>query len=421
MRWALGILFVAKLASADAWLLPVDDRPDLSPVTFANRSSLLDRLEAATERQRDRAVRTFDGIEGLEKVEALWIVHALRVTGSPEALREAARRWSGSPALRDARTTRRWALDSTPTNGPPSDPFARLHVADVRKKGPRGAGVLVAVLDGGFDLAHSDLARDGASGWDFVTDRALARSSDPHGTAAAGLAVGKTSGVAPDAKLWVGRVCCDADATLFETTVWRAVQAALRKNARVLSMSLGVKAFEGPNYALWRRAGAVVLAADALWIVSAGNRPDDPPGAPAANPPPWATGFGDSGDGRTATIAVGATDADDAPATLMSTGLVRWIDVAPYRDFEQGIAKPDLCAPSDIPAPRPGGGYRTFSGTSAATPVVAGLAALLWSARPELSASGVADALRDGAVPVGKRCGAGRVDALASWNALRLP
>jgi serine protease AprX len=425
--FALGLL-VTPVAGARSLLLPCENRPplsqpdDLSTDFRIRRARLLDRLERAIERQAADARRRFGAIPGIESIEPLWLVHALRVTGTAEALAEVERRWIGGAPTWETRTSRRAAFDWAPVGGA-DDPWnlRRVGADALWQKGIRGQGVRIAILDGGFALDHAELLRpDGATieGWDFVRNGPLKADRDGHGTAAAGIAAGRTTGVAPDASLWVARVCCDDDEGLFETTVWRAVESALRRDARVLSMSLGVKAFELPNAALWRRAGAVVLAADALWVVSAGNRPHDPLGAPAANPPPWATGGGAAGDGRTATLAIGASDEWDRPRDLSAHGIVRWLHIPPYFDFPHGIRKPELCAPSEVRAPAPNGGYRNFAGTSAATPHVAGVAALLWSARPDLPASVVAESLRDGAVPVAaspERCGEGRVDAERSF------
>jgi subtilisin family serine protease len=109
------------------------------------------------------------------------------------------------------------------------------------------------------------------------------------------------------------------------------------------------------------RAAGIVMA------VSAGN---DGPGCSTANEPParYAAAF-----------SVGATDRSGTVTFFSSRG--------PIADPTQGesLLKPDVVAPGDeIRSSVPGGDYRLASGTSMAGPHVAGLVALLWSARPDL-------------------------------------
>ncbi|BCJ59959.1 hypothetical protein Jiend_33810 [Micromonospora endophytica] len=95
-----------------------------------------------------------------------------------------------------------------------------------------------------------------------------------------------------------------------------------------------------------------------------------------------------------------------------------------------GSTKPDLMAPgADVLSAMPGGGYATLDGTSMATPQVAGVVALMWSANPELvgDLDRTRQLLRDTATPVqagqrdcgGERnvVGAGLVDAYAAVQA----
>jgi subtilisin family serine protease len=97
-----------------------------------------------------------------------------------------------------------------------------------------------------------------------------------------------------------------------------------------------------------------------------------------------------------ASFVVGATRIDDQIASFSSRG------PAPAEGFN-GL-KPDVCAPGVglRVATQPSGYSGGFSGTSGATPMVAGAVALLWSARPQLKGQPIesADLLRSSALPL---------------------
>jgi subtilisin family serine protease len=117
-------------------------------------------------------------------------------------------------------------------------------------------------------------------------------------------------------------------------------------------------------------------------------------------------------------MTVGAVDAKSAIAAFSSRG-------------GNGVAKPDLVAPGvDVLSAVPGGGYATASGTSMATPHVAGVVALMWAANPKLAGdvTRTTEILKTTATPVsanGRTCdgvsasGAGLVNAPAAVAAAR--
>ncbi|WP_329082304.1 S8 family peptidase [Streptosporangium sp. NBC_01469] len=238
-----------------------------------------------------------------------------------------------------------------------------------------GTGTTVAVLDTGVDAGHPDLAGKVADARDFTGENDAA-DRHGHGThvadtiAGSGAASGgRLKGVAPGAKLLNGKVL-GADGSGSMSGIIDGMEwAVAEKRADIVNMSLGSPEPGGPLTdavdALTRRHGA-------LFVIAAGNRGCDRcVGAP--------------GDAASA-LTVGAVDRADKLADFSSRGPVP-------TDFS---VKPDLTAPGvGIVAARAKGTllgdeagefYTGVSGTSMATPHVAGAAALLRQARPGIGA-----------------------------------
>ncbi|WP_444948828.1 S8 family serine peptidase [Micromonospora ureilytica] len=267
-----------------------------------------------------------------------------------------------------------------------------------------GAGVSVAVLDTGVDATHPDLAGKVAEARNFteVTD---ARDMVGHGThvastiAGSGAAAGgKYRGVAPDATLLDGKVCEDtgcSDSAILAGMQWAAVE----KKAAVVNMSLS--GWDTPEVdPLEEAVQSLTAQTGTLFVLAAGNDGmDGSVGSPAT---------ADAG------LAVGAVDRDDELAEFSSRG---------PRVGDDAL-KPDITAPGvDIVAARSANGYIgdpvddryvTLSGTSMATPHVAGSAALLAQQHPGWRADRLKATLMAAAKPhpdqTAYQQGAGRVD-----------
>lgn len=257
----------------------------------------------------------------------------------------------------------------------------------------RGSGVTIAVLDTGFQLDHPVLAgRVAPGGYDFVDD-----DTDPgegrngldddgdgdvdegvgHGTHVAGAALL----VAPEATVLPIRVL-DSDGAGSVFTSAEAVGRAIAAGADVITMSFGSTAASqllGEVEGDAGRSGAVLVAA-------AGNLGSTQRQYPAA----------DEG-----TIAVTATDAGGARAPFANHG--SWVRLAAPGD--------------DIVSALPVGTYAEWDGTSMATPLVAGGAALLLAVRP-MDGGAVESVLRSTAVPVTGGGGIRRVDLAAAVGAI---
>ncbi|MEV0825935.1 S8 family peptidase [Nonomuraea rubra] len=250
-----------------------------------------------------------------------------------------------------------------------------------------GTGTTVAVLDTGVDAAHPDLAGKVADQRDFTGENI---TGDPHGhgTHVAGTA----SGVAPGVRLLNGRVL-GADgygqlSWIIDGMEW----AAGEKHAEVVNLSLGSPEAGGP---LTDAVSRLTQQYGTLFVVAAGNDGcDSCVGAPGDAP---------------AALTVGAVDKQDRLAPFSSRGPV----------LADQAVKPDVTAPGvDISAAKAGGGRVAMSGTSMATPHVAGAAALLRQARPGLTANELksllmATARAGGDIPVDAQ-GAGRIDVAAA-------
>jgi thermitase len=264
-----------------------------------------------------------------------------------------------------------------------------------------GANVTVAVLDTGVQFAHPALASSLLPGWDFVDNDPVAAETRNgidddgngvidegagHGTHVAGI----VHRVAPAAKILPVRVL-DDDGT---GTMWNVTEGmywAAQHGARIENLSLGTHGSAKPL----RVAVAELAAQNVLVVAAAGNDGLDRATYPAAAPD---------------AIAVGSVGAGDKVSTFSNFG--GWIDVvAPGENIHSTFA-----FPSDS--------YAMNSGTSMATPWVAGEAALILSHRPASTVATITRAIKAGAVNIDSsnplligKTGAGRIDLAASLRA----
>lgn len=240
-----------------------------------------------------------------------------------------------------------------------------------------GKGVKIAVLDTGVDATHDDLKGQVTAAKNFT---ASPDASDKvgHGTHVASIAAGtgkksggKYKGVAPGAKILNGKVLSD-DGFGSDSEILAGMEWAAAEGADVINMSLG----GGDTPAIDPLEAAVNKLSEekgVLFAIAAGNEGQ----------------FGDQTVGSpgsaAAALTVGAVDDKDRLADFSSRG--------PGMD---GALKPDVTAPGvDITAASAKGnqiadevgekpaGYMSISGTSMATPHVAGAAAILKQQHPE--------------------------------------
>ncbi len=293
----------------------------------------------------------------------------------------------------------RWTLTDWPADGFPSDTLygdqddlAQIGVPEAWQETRGEASIVVAVIDSGVDLAHPDL--DGVA---VVSPRnTFWNSSDVtdvigHGTHVTGTILAETdngegiAGIAPASTLMPIKVTDDS--SLSFSDVLDGVDWARSHGADIINMSLGggltpeQVALGQPTFSAARDAGILMVAA-------AGNGGSESRLYPAS---------------FAGVVSVNAVDGQDELADFSNTG--------------KAI---DLAAPGvELTSTVPGGEYAAESGTSMASPHVAGVAALVWAARPDLAVDELEAVLRASAADLGDPghdtvFGDGRVDAAAA-------
>lgn len=233
-----------------------------------------------------------------------------------------------------------------------------------------GRGIRLAVLDTGIDLLHPDFATRTIVSQCFVPD-ATVDDGNGHGTYCAGVACGPAApaqppryGVAFDADLYVGKVIAD-DGSGTDGGILAGIDWALRCGCAVVSLSVGSPVAPGDAYsAVYEQAAQRALVGGTLILAAAGNdsqRPDQiaPVDHPANCPSILAVGAVDVYL-RIASFSCGGINTDGGEVNLAAPGV----------GIRSSWPRPDM--------------YRTDSGTSMATPHVAGIAALLAEANPSL-------------------------------------
>jgi serine protease AprX len=242
-----------------------------------------------------------------------------------------------------------------------------------------GAGVGVCVVDTGIDATHAELDGgklqnfcDATTGGCFAGDLGTGAYDDHgHGTHVSSISVGD-SGVAPAANLWGAKVLA-ADGTGPSSDIVAGIEwCAAQTGVHVINMSLGaIGTADGTDP---MSVAANTAALTKVVTLSAGNTGPAQLqiSAPAAAENP---------------ITVAASADWISPVDGWRKGLAVFSSRGPTADFR---IKPDITAPGvSITAAKAGGGTVTFSGTSMASPFVAGVAALMLNADPGLSPAAV--------------------------------
>ena len=258
---------------------------------------------------------------------------------------------------------RTWGLDA-------------MAVPDLWAKGLTGAGIKIAHLDTGADAGHPALAGAVTEFAEFdLSGRIIAGAAatdsdlrDGHGTHTAATIVGRAVhgrhvGVAPGAELCAAMVIEGGDAV---ACILGGMDWAVGLGVRVLSMSLGIRGLVSDFLDIV----TVLRDSSVLPVMAVGNEGPGTSRSPGNYP---------------TALSVGACDAAGAVADFSSSQR--------FKRRTQPLA-PDLVAPGvEVISAKPGGGWRTLSGSSMAAPHVAGLAALLMQARPQASIAQVERAI----------------------------
>ncbi|GGV83371.1 peptidase [Streptomyces gelaticus] len=318
---------------------------------------------------------------GAKKVRTLESIHGAALKAGKDTARTFWNGITGAPGARslDGGIAELW-LDGR-AEASLKDSVPQVNAPQAWAEGYDGKGSKVAVLDTGIDATHPDV-KDRILGTRSFVPGEEAVDRNGHGTHVASTIAGSgaasegvNKGVAPGAGLIIGKVLSDegfgADSGIIEAMEW-----AKAEGADVVSMSLGSSIPDDGSDPMSQAVDALSADGGPLFVVAAGN----------------AYGEGTIGSPGSAAkaLTVAAVDKQDHRAPFSSMGPL----VGSY-----GL-KPDLSAPGvDINAaasqsvPGVDGMYRSMSGTSMATPHVAGAAAVLKQRHPDWSGQRIKAAL----------------------------
>ncbi|WP_055470950.1 S8 family serine peptidase, partial [Streptomyces pathocidini] len=282
---------------------------------------------------------------------------------------------------------------------------AQIGAPEVWKTGATGAGVKVAVLDTGVDAGHPDLTGRIAEARNFTPADSV-RDAHGHGThvastiAGSGAASGGSrKGVAPGADLLIGKVLDDSGFGS-DSMVLQGMEWAAASGARVVNMSLGDGAADEES-PLVEAVNRLTEQTGALFVAAAGN---EGPGTSTVGAPGVAP----------RALTVGAVDRDESLAEFSSRGPAGAADRLKPEITAPGVGIVAARAEGTSMGEPAGERYTAASGTSMATPHVAGAAALLAQLHPSWTAQQLKDALvstaRTAKDPSVYEQGGGRVD-----------
>lgn len=287
-----------------------------------------------------------------------------------------------------------------------------------------GSGIGICVVDTGVRPDHEQLSGRLAGFFDAVNGRTSAYDDHWHGTHVAGIALGdgtgsnmttagRAIGVAPGASLYAAKVLnaqgSGSDSQVLAGVQWCVDQGAATPPVRVISMSLGDTAVSDGTDPLSNAVNKAV-SDHGMTVVVAGGNSGDVPGT--VNSP---------GVAAAAITVAAAADWSAATTAASDTGI--WLAAFSSRGpvYRTGAIKPDVTAPGvSVLSAHSGSstGYYSASGTSMATPFVAGAAALALQADPattpqDLKSALMTTALDRGAAGADNDWGAGLIDVRA--------
>jgi subtilisin family serine protease len=262
----------------------------------------------------------------------------------------------------------------------------QINAPEVWAKGYTGQGITVAVIDSGVDYTHPDLDADiwsntretagngvdddgngyvdDVRGWDFVDRDNTPLDVDGHGTHVAGTIAAENNGtgitgVAYGARIMPVRVLDDTGNGT-NLNIAAGIRYAADNGARVINLSLG----GGGDSDSIKSAVQYAAEKGAVVVMASGNNSTSSPDFPASLASQWG-------------IAVGAVDINQQVASFSNdagaSSQLKYV-VAPGKDIYSTI---------------PNKAYAYYDGTSMAAPHVAGVAALILSANPNLTAAQV--------------------------------
>jgi Subtilase family len=255
---------------------------------------------------------------------------------------------------------------------------------------PPGAGKPVTVIDTGVDLGHAEFT--GRPGTVALNAQNVTGQLEEHGTAVASVVAASSNGVGvvgvyPQTGLQVWDASPSGTGISVGLVV-AGIDTAIRRGPGVINLSLGTIVRDP----LLEAMTAIAFGTGSLIVAAAGN--DRSRGSPLEYPASFPH-----------VLTVGATD-DHGRAAFFSSA-------SPYVD----LSAPGQLIPVAVPATYDPTGYATFSGTSFASPLTAGAAAWIWTARPTLDVTQLFDLVRTSTRDVESR----GFDPLTGYGQLYIP
>ncbi len=379
----------------------------LSPSRVNQRQAFVAALKTDMENQTEELMRVLDQAQRkgqVKDVQRFWISPIISLKANPKIIRELALRDDVAFIRPDEKIVLQEDFSTvTPTSMTSSDAWlSNLDMIDVDKVqelfGFNGNGVVVANIDTGVDYYHPALMKKyrgyNANGvpnhqgnWYVVTGEPYIYPGDGygHGTHTMGTILGDDGagqrvGVAPGAK-WIAVKAFTNQGYTYESWLHAAFQWVLAPaDNPALAPDIVNNSWGSDNGSdeRFRDDVKALRAAGIFTVFSAGN--NGPYAGTIGSPASYPEAF-----------SVGAVDSVKLPASFSSRGPSPWNEV-----------KPEISAPGvNILSSYPGGGYIKMSGTSMAAPHVAGVAALLIQANPNLSVDQLEQTLISSAEPLG--------------------
>lgn len=247
-----------------------------------------------------------------------------------------------------------------------------IHAVKAMSANYSGKGVKIAILDTGFNLSHQDFQDRTIVSESFIPEETV-DDLNGHGTHCTGIAAAGMNrenngryGVAKDSSIYIGKVLSNAGSGS-DSSILAGLEWALTNSCKVVSMSLGASISQGESYSkIYNDLAKKLMDEGLLIIAAAGNDSNRSSGiiSPVSHPANCPN-----------IMAVGALDNDMTIADFSCAGVNA-------EGGEVNLAAPGVDIFSAYKSPE---NYLRLSGTSMATPFVAGLAALLWEEFPNAS------------------------------------
>ena len=431
-------------------------RAELYHTKAERRDYVVKELKAFAEASQHDIMITLKELEqqGLvSSISCLWSANAISFTTTEEVIQMLMQRDDVEsitpvrkyPCIPESETTTEVTDISRYTIAPN---LTQVNAPQVWAQGNEGQGVLVAVIDSGVNYNHADIADhlwDGGEefphhGWDFANDDDDPMDDFGHGTHCAGIVCGDgtaglRTGAAPEATLMCIK-CTDNEGHTTIPNMVKGMEFAVEHGCDLISMSIGIAQAEVPVRELLRHSCEALLDAGIVGLFPAGNEHNLQHlcpiplnvRVPGSCPPPYLDPdqMVNPG-GLSCAICVGSVDENDTVASSSSEGPVTWQDTE-FGDYAYepgiGLIRPDVSAPGVIIWSLKYNNiydYDYMSGTSQATPCVAGIVALMLHENPELTPAAICQILEETSLKLtptkSNRTGVGRVDALAAVTA----